>query len=194
MQPIPTISSPGQLIDTHTKMVAQSPIIFRPYNHFPTTVTPSFDKLSTNEPRISAFEVVSKRPKTADIPLEPPLKFRRIESNHYNSLNLSKLISPSSNGNRIGDGKLSISLSKVYDSTSLSGKPNGTYPLNLEKNTLNHETASHLTCETFERACDLTTHHQHQQQQPPKVSNKLYKNDLNLQKPVIEYRFTEQGN
>lgn len=188
MQPIPTLSSPMQLNDAHTKMLAQSSIMFRPYNHFPTTITPTLNALNSSEPRVSAFKVVGKRPKTVDISSEIPLKLCRTETNHYNTLDLSKLISPI-NGNYIGDAK-SLSMPNSYDSTTLSGELNGLCPLNLKKNnTLNHETVTHSKCDNYDMAYDLTTT-QHQQ---PKIHNS-YQTDANLNKPVIQYRYTAQGN
>lgn len=191
MQPIPTLSSPMQLNDTNTKLIAQSSISFRPYNHFPTTIMPTFNTLSAQGPRASAFKVVGKRTKDANISSETPLKLCRTESNHYNSLDLSKLISPIS-GNYIGDSKL-FTMSNSYDSTILNGELNGIAPLNLKKNnTQNHETVTHSTCDKYEMAYDLTTTQQQQQQQP-KIHN-TYQTDVNLNKPVIQYRYTAQGN
>lgn len=181
MQPIPTLSSPMQLNDTHTKMITQSSMIFRPYNHFPTTIPPTFNTLSAHEPRVSAFKVVAKRPKNPDIISEIPRKLSRTDTNHYNSLNLSKLLS-TVNGN---------CMASAYDSTILNGELNGICPLNLKKNnnTLNHETVTHSTCDNFEMAYDLTTTHQQQ----PKI-NATYQTDVNLNNPVIQYRYTAQGN
>lgn len=187
MQPIPTLSSPIQLSDIHTKMIAQTPMIFRPYNHFPITITPTLNTINTKEPRVSAFKVVRKRPKIADVTLETPMKFCRTEPNHYNSLDLSKLI----NRNCIDDGK-PLSMPNSYNSTIPNVEPNALCPLNLKKNTLHHETITHSMCtDSFEMPCDLTVHH-HQQPQPK--FNNSYQNDVKLHKPVIQYRYVAQGN
>lgn len=178
MQPIPTHSSPLQLNDTHTKVNLQSPIIFRPYNHYP--LAPTFNALDTTEPRRSAFKrVVSKRSNTADIPSDIPLKLCRTKSHQYNSHNLSKLI-PSINGNCSGDD-------------SRNDEPNGIFPLNLKMNTINrHETVTHSTCDNYEMAYDLTTHPQQQQQ--PKINN-VYQSDANSHKQqIIQYQYTAKGN
>lgn len=186
MQPIPIskLTSPLQLNDTHPKMITHSPLIFRPYNHYPTAIAPTFNTLSTNEPRVSAFKVVGKRPNTSEITSDTPLKLCRTESNSYSSIDLSKLLAPL---NRDGDSKF-LSMSNVYDSTSRSGELNGICPLNLKKNTLNHETVTHAMRDSnFEMACDLTT-----QQQQQKLPN-TYQTDVNLSKPFIPYGYTAQG-
>lgn len=187
MQPIPTISSPLQLSDTHPKMITQSPFLYRPYNHYPTAITPTFNTLSTNEQRISAFKVVGKRPNTSEITSEVPLKLCRTESNNYNSIDISKLLAPL-NGNRLSDSRL-LSMTNSYDSTARNDELNGICPLNLKKNTPNHETVTHSMRENnFDTACDLTI----QQQQQQRIHN-TFKSDINLNKPHIPYGYNAQG-
>lgn len=188
MQPIPTLSSPMQLSDTNTKIIPHSPLIFRPYNHYPITATPTFNALSTDEPRVSAFKVVGKRPNTSDIASETPMKLCRTEPNPFNPIELSKLLAPL-NGNRVGDNKL-LSMSNSCDSILRNGELNGICPLNLKKNTLNHETVTHSMRDSnnFEMACDLSM----QQQQQHKIHN-TYQTDVNLSKPLNPFGYTAQG-
>lgn len=169
-----------QLNQIDTKMIPQRPIIFRPYNHFPTTITPTFDALNTNEPRVSAFKVVAKRPIIPDVTLETPLEFRRGELNHYNSLDSTELI----NRNCIDDGKL-FSMSNSYKAITPNEEPNAIGSLNFKKNTPDHDTATQSTCDNLGMPCDLTIQ--------PKV-NDTCKNDVNSYRPVIQYRYTSEGN
>lgn len=187
MQPIPTLSSPMQLSDTNTKMITHSPILFRPYNHYPTPNAPTFNALTTGEPRVSAFKVVGKRPSTSDIAPETPLKLSRTEPTPFNPIELSKLLAPL-NANRIGNKKLS-SVSNPCDSILRNGELNGICPLNLKKNTLNHETVTHSMRDSngFEMACDLSM-----QQQQQKIHSS-YQTDVNLSKPLIPFGYTAQG-
>lgn len=184
MQPIPTLSSPMQLSDTNAKMITQSPILFRPYNHYPTPNAPTFNTLSTDESRVSAFKVVGKRPSTSEIAPETPRKLSRTEPTPFNPIELSKLLAPL-HVNRIADNKL-LSMTHSCDSIHRNGE---LCPLNLKKNTLNHETVAHSMRDSnnFEMACDLSV-----QQQRQKIHS-TYQTDVNLSKPLMPFGYTAQG-
>lgn len=188
MQPIPTHLSASHMTNVQKKINTQStPIIFRPYNHYPMEST--FNTFNTTEPHLSAFKkVVSKRPNTAEISSGIPLKLCRTKCRVDGSLTFSKLI-PSTDVNSIKDGQLLSIVPKSYDTMARNDESNGIHPLNLKKNTKKRETIPVSSFEHYEQAYDLSISHQRQ----PKL-NDPYQSNIDLYKQQIQHQHTAKGN